>query len=155
MGNYPGTLNYRFEIDWFGHFNKNLAIIEVLFSDNKNIIIRIQLTMLPCQHFCSSGQHFCSSPLLSSMKRDENFRAKVLWLKSLSTKYKTSVCCPRHKIDFIRTLWTVEVQKSNWRNQPSLGKQAALRMLWYFKSKQFLFSTRLRVQCLIGKLFCF
>ena len=140
MGNRPGTLNYRFEIDWFGHFNENLAIIKVLFSDNKNVIIRIQLTLL-------LRQHFCSSPLLFSMKRDENFRAKVLWLKSLSTKYKTSVCCPRHKIDFIRTLWTVEVQKSNWRNQPSLGKQAALRMLWYFKSKQFLFISEIHEQC--------
>ena len=102
-------------------------------------------SMLWC-HIATLDQCYCSQNFI--MKPSSNNRHTLNWqaqqspffnetrwefwglsaLFSITEYYiKTSVCCPRHKIDLIRTLWMVEVLKSNWRNRPSAVQSRILR----------------------------
>ena len=106
---------------------------------------------LESHHAAAESRVFLRPSLHFRMKRDENFRVKLLWLRSLSSKYKTSVYCPRHKIDLIRTLWMVGLLKSNWRNLPSPGS----KLLSHFQSESFKNSTAKSTQTLFFVAVCF
>ena len=75
-----------------------------------------------------TGQHLLRSWVRRTLEisvavASESFCNETRWefwgqiaLFSITEYYiKTSVCCSRHKIDLIRTLWMVEAQKSNWQ----------------------------------------